>query len=110
MTFDEGILTIYSLINTAQPGNKPKVELVQKVRCWYNYDNLGYGRYYTALQAQQKLEAVVNIPGWEEVEAEDICELENGKQYRIRMVQPTWDKFGLQITKLSLERWDGLYD
>ena len=40
----------------------------------------------------------------------DICELENGMQYRIAMRQPSWNEDGLKITKLSLERIDEKYD
>lgn len=104
MTFDDGILTIYKTVNTALPGEKPEVRLQEKEQFYFGYDALGINRYYTALQAQQQIEAVVNIPGWNDIQTEDVCSLESGTQYRIVMVQPTKDENGLRITKLSLER------
>lgn len=103
-TFDDGILTIYSTINAAEPGMKPTINLVEKSRYYYEYETLGINRYYTALQAQQEIEAVVCVPGWGDISATDICALENGDQYNIKMRQPTLDDEGLRITKLSLER------
>ena len=65
MTFDDGILTIYKIENTAQPGQMPVEGLTEKDRYYYGFDTLGINRFYTALQAQQQIEAVVNVPGWE---------------------------------------------
>ena len=104
MTFDDGILTIYKVENTAHPGQMPVEGLTEKDRYYYGFDTLGINRFYTALQAQQQIEAVVNVPGWGDIAATDICALDNGDQFRIVMRQPTLDDNGLRITKLSLER------
>lgn len=110
MTFDDGILTIYSVENIGEPGMMPVTGLVKKDQYYYGFDTLGINRFYTALQAKQQIECVVNIPGWGNITALDICELENGMQYRIAMRQPSWNEDGLKITKLSLERIDEKYD
>lgn len=104
MTFDDGILTIYGVENIGNPGFKPVAGLTKKESYYFGYDTLGITRYYTALQAKQQIEAVVNVPGWNDIKTLDICILENGKQYKIVMVQPAFDEQGLKITKLSLER------
>ena len=109
MTFDDGILTIYKVENTAQPGQMPVEGLTEKDRYYYGFDALGINRYYTALQAQQQIEAVVNVPGWGDIAPTDICALDNGAQFRIVMRQPTLDDNGLRITKLSLERINEKY-
>lgn len=109
MTFDDGILTICSVENDAKPGNMPVQMLVIKERFYFGYETLGINRYYTALQAQQQIEAVVNIPGWPEILATDICVLENGDQFRIVMRQPILNDDGLRITRLSLERVEVKY-
>lgn len=103
-TFDDGILTIYSTVNTAEPGMKPIIQLEEKEQYYYGFETLGVNRYYTALQAQQQIESVVCVPGWGDISATDICAIENGDQFNIRMRQPTLDDEGLRITKLSLER------
>lgn len=109
MTFDDGILTIYAVANTAQPGQMPVEGLEEKEKYYYGFDTLGINRYYTALQAQQQIEAVVNIPGWGDIAATDVCALDNDDQFRIVMRQPTLDDNGLRITKLSLERINEKY-
>lgn len=104
MTFDDGILTIYSVENIGDSGMMPVPGLVFKDSYYYGFDTLGINRYYTALQAQQQIECVVNVPGWGNILTTDICALEDGSQFRIVMRQPTTDEDGLRITKLSLER------
>ncbi len=111
MTFDDGILNIYTMNNVADRGEKPRYMLSLKSQHYYDYDTLGINRYYTALQANQQIEAVVNIPDWHfDININDICTLENGFQYQIRMIQPELDESNLRVTKLSLERLSENYD
>ena len=106
MTFDDGILKIYNTQNIADHGDMPKDGLVLKSEHYFGYDVLGYNRYYTALQAHQNINALVNIPDWhgQEITTLDIAEMEDGIKYMIRLVQPMKDENGLNITKLTLER------
>lgn len=103
MTFDDGILTIFREENTALPGEKPKTELKFKERFYFGFETLGYGRYYTAKQARERIDFVVHIGDWPDVRTDDICRLEDGGKYIIRLAQPTYDD-GLKVTRLSLER------
>ena len=104
MTYDDGILTVYKKVNVAENGNKPVTALVFKMTLYFGFDVLGFNRYYTALQANQRIECVVNVPMWEDIEADDIIVMEDEKQYTIGMVQRLLDENGLKYTKLSLER------
>ena len=104
VTFDDGILSIYYADNVASNGSKPVLKLKLKAKHFFCFDNLGITRYYTALQANQQIEFVVNVPDWIDVLATDICVLENSYQYRIRLIQPEKDDNNLRITKLTLER------
>ncbi|WP_313584203.1 hypothetical protein [Lacrimispora sp.] len=104
MTFDDGILTIYSVENLAEPGGKPVYGLVEKSKHYFGYQTIGVMRYYEAKKADSIIEAVVRIPDWNNILATDICILENNVQYRLSMVQPTLDETNLRITNLSLER------
>ena len=104
MTFDDGILKIYRAVNRAEPGEKPKKNLILKDSYYFKYGELGFTRVYKAMQAKQQVDMVVNIPDWGDVKALDVCVMEDGQQYRIGLVQPTHDENGLRITKLSLER------
>ena len=109
MTFDDGILSIYKTVDVSKPGMKPEIQLELKDQYYFGFDNIGITRYYTAMQANQQISAVVNIPDWGDISTLDICALEDGKQYKIAMRQPTTDENGLRITKLSLERMDEQY-
>ena len=105
MTFDDGIVGIYELRDVSEKGKKPIKKLVLAEKFFFSYDVLGINRYYTALQANQSIEAVINVPGWNDINsARHVAVLENGNQYRITMTQPQHDEAGLRITKLSLER------
>lgn len=71
---------------------------------YFGYDVLGFNRYYTALQANQSISMVVNIPGWHDISVLDTVEMEDGRRCLIRLCQPMTDESGLKITKLTLER------
>lgn len=109
MTYDDGILNIYEPVNSSGKGEMPVMLLKLKTQHYYSFDALGYNRYYTALQARQQLEAVVNIPGWHDIKATDICALYDGTQYKLATVQPLVGDDGLRFTKLSLERLGEAY-
>lgn len=113
MTYDDGIIGVYELTQVKIPGKMPTEGLELKDMFYFGFDALGINRYYTALQANQQIEAVINIPGWNPIRANRhivIMADEYGNlnsdcvQYRIVMVQPTNDENGLRITRLSLER------
>lgn len=104
MTFDDGILTVWNVENTAQPGEKPVYGLTEKAQYYFGYDTLGINRYYTALQADQQISAVVIVPGWGDIKVTDVVSMEDGTQYVIQMVQAAKDENGLRIMRLSLER------
>lgn len=104
-TFDDGILTIYDTANTAAPGDKPAIQLKERERFYFSYQTVSYQRVYEAMQAKQKADEVVCIPGWNrQIRTLDICSLDDGTQYQINVVQPALDNDGLRITRLTLER------
>lgn len=105
MTYDDGIVEIYAIQSGKDASGKPVKGLRLKERFYFGYDVLGINRYYTALQANQQIDAVLNTPGWNDVSAgKDIAVLEDGSQYTVQMVQKMLDEDGLRITKLSIER------
>lgn len=113
MTFDDGIVGVYEITETIVPGKQPQEGLNLSERFFFSYDTLGINRYYTALQANQEISAVINIPGWNTIQAnKNIAIIADADgyieadtpQYRIVMVQPMTDEYGLRITRLSLER------
>ena len=112
MTFDDGILTVYSVENTADHGNKPVLGLSAKDRYFYGYATLGIQRYYTALEANQQISAVVCIPGWNDVKNTDVVIMDEQPdiRYEVRLAQPELDDLGLRIMRLTLERMSQTYE
>lgn len=110
MTFDDGLVTICLTTNMSSAGSLPVLKLSKKFQQYFCYDTLGVQRYYTALQANQRIELVINVPDWPDISVLDIAIMEDNRQYKVQMVQPTYDEDGLKITKLSLERLVEAYD
>ena len=110
MTFDDGIVGVYELTQVKVPGKMPTEGLALMEEFYFGYDILGVNRYYTAMKAEQDIEAVINIPGWHPIRANRhiaiIADADGDPdvQFRIVMAQPMRDEYGLRITKLSLER------
>lgn len=104
MTFDDGIVKIYKTQNVAQSGDMPQIKLKLKDKYYFSFGKLGITRIYQAMQAQQQIESVINVPEWGDISMLDIAVLEDEKQYFIRTAQKEKDEDGLNITRLSLER------
>lgn len=102
MTFDDGILSVYRPENTAGPGDKPQPGYIFKGRYYYGFASLGVTRYYAAMQAGQDVSAVVAVPGWNDIVANDVIVLDDGRKYGAEMVQPETDEFGLRIMRVTL--------
>lgn len=109
MTFDDGIAKIYRIEDRADSGMKPRKMLVKKSMHFFGYETVGITRYYTALQAKRRVDAVICIWQDRNVTADDICILEDGTQYTIVQAQHPKDENGLDITRLSIGRLDEEY-
>lgn len=103
MTFDDGILTVWSRQNVAENGMMPSYELVKTGEYYFSFDYLGFSRFYEAMKAQVELSHVVNVSDWVNIDTADMIELEDGVMYKAVQVQKQWDDDGLKITKISLE-------
>ncbi len=112
MTFDDGILTVYNVTNTAQAGDRPVMGLEEKAKYYFGYDRIGVTRLYLAKQAAQEVSAVVNIPGWNDVKNTDVVVVSETPdlQYQVGFVQPEFDENGLRIMKLTLGRIGQKYE
>lgn len=108
MTLDDGIIRIYSLVDTAYNGEKPNLQLSDTcTRHCFSYETVGFHRFYTAMEAKQRVDDVVRIYQDRMIRADqNIAELEDGTQFKIILVQHMLDEDGLRITKLTLERME----
>lgn len=104
MTFDDGILKIYTAKDIAEPGMKPNVVLILKDEYYFGFDSISVTRHYAAKQTKSKISNVVHILQDRNILNEDICVLEDGLQYKCDLIQHTENEGGLPITRITLER------
>lgn len=109
--YDDGVLKLYRLQDTAQPGEMPQEKLIFLQKAYFDYLTIGYGRYYAAKGAQQQVDQLLRTP--EPLPAVRVgmyVILEDGLQYRVDNVQRTTDDDGLPVTDLTLFRLEELFD
>ena len=104
MTFDDGIVKVYKVINQKAAGEIPKKGLEFLRSFHLAFQNIGITRMYEAIKANQQVDAIIAVYSDREVTTNDIAILEDDKQYIIRTIQPTVDENGIKIMKLALER------
>lgn len=109
-TFNDGVLTVYKVANTAGPGNKPKEGLIQKFNNTIPYQErtVGVGRFVANKQEQSIIEMLLRIPRVNGIAREDVVVPVDGEQYRIKQVQ-TINDVEPKSLDLSLERVDVKY-
>lgn len=106
----EGTLKICSLQNVAEPGEMPTEKLVVESYHYYGDRVIGYNRQYAAMGVQQQVDRLIRIWCDENVTVKQYALLDDGKQYRIDMVQHLLDEYGLKVTDLTLSRLDDNFD
>lgn len=86
-TYNSGILTVYRVSDASEPGFAPVPVLTRVARLRYEELKLGLTRYYEARQNQVQVEKVVRVPKGPSVSTQDVAVTEDGRQYRIDLVQ-----------------------
>jgi hypothetical protein len=104
---DAGILTLYTLVNTATPGNKPLEQLQKVGEAYYAERTVGYNRIYAALGANERIDMVVRCYNTEIPYSAKYVVLEDGNQYQISIKQKIVDD---DATDLTLVRMETYYD
>ena len=110
MLFDAGVLKIYTLKNTSDPGAMPAEQLVFRSDHFYGERTVGYGRQYAAMGVSEQVDMLVRIWRDSGVRIGMYAVPEDGEQYRINNAQQVSDEDGLPCTDLSLRRLDRRYD
>lgn len=110
MLLDMGIAVILRRSTEAEPGNRPSAHTVEIYRSPYGERTVGMSRYYTAKQANDRVDMLVRIARPDDpavsIHADDLCELSrDGMKYRILQAQYVRDDdAGMDCMDLSLER------
>lgn len=102
---DDGILTMYDLINSAEAGEMPVYSLSEVGTAYYSERTVGYSRLYAAYGANQKIDMLVRCWQTEMPDDAKYVILEDGKQYRIEAVQKIIDEDAVDLTLARLEEF-----
>lgn len=105
-TFNDGVVSVYSLGNIASAGDMPKDGLTFKVRLRYKERTVGISRFWTAKQEQAEIELLLRVQERRDINTKDVA-IVGGKQYKIVQVQHIED---LPVMDLSLERLGEQYE
>lgn len=111
MMLADGTLRIYSLRNTAAPGEMPREMLVEIIPedLYYAERVIGVTRLYAAKGANQQISKLVRI--WDvPVEIGNYAVLDGQDQYRIDVIQPAKDDEGLKVVDLTLVQEENHYE
>ena len=105
MTFDDGVLEIWSPTQAQQAGDMPRLVYKLKGSYYFTYQTVGFNRYYTAMGFGQQIDDMVGIDLDRTIKSDDIAVIE-GVPMRIAQAQHVKDDDGLWYTRLSLSRID----
>ena len=104
--FCDGVVKIYSVTDVAQPGYQPKPQTTLKCKLRYEEQRLGIQRYYSGRQNQVEIERVLRVPRYGGITNQDVAVTEDGRQFRIDMVQNVTDVYpaSLDLTLAKIEQ------
>lgn len=95
--FSDGLVRIYDVTDVAAPGLKPQEGLELALTLRYAERKLGINRYYAAKQNQVEVERVLRVPRVQGLNTQQVAITEDGRQYRIDMVQLAADVLPLSV-------------
>lgn len=98
---DGGILTLYTLTDTAEPGLKPVEKLVPVGTAFYFERTVGVTRAYSAMAANQRIDKLVRAYNTDVPVDASYVILEDGNQYRINLKQKQGDDVDLTLERLE---------
>lgn len=89
--FNDGIVRIYRVEDTAEPGYAPVETPTEKIRLAYEERRLGITRYFAGAQNQLRIDRVLRVQRAGKVSTQDIAVTEDGQNYRVDLVQSVPD-------------------
>ena len=107
--FESGVVSIYSVTDSAQPGYQPKPSLTLKLTLRYEEQRRGITRLYLSRQNQAEVEKVIRVPRQDSISNQDVAILQNGEQYSIDYTQTVDDVYPPSLD-LSLVRIEQDYE
>ena len=108
-TFNDGVVKIYEVTNTAPPGGMPVEGIALKQTLRYKERTVGLTRRNFARQDNVVIKYVLRCPRLRDVSAQDVAIPNDGNQYRIWDVQYPED-IEPPVMDITLEEMEGVYD
>lgn len=105
--YNDGVVAIIAVVDTAKPGYQPLPgEPQAKYTLRYEERRLGIQRYYSSLQNQIQLDRVIRVPRVAGITTQDFAVTEDGQGYRIDLVQSVMDVYppSLDLTLTQIEQ------
>lgn len=96
-TFNDGVLTVYSVAPGAVPDGESLNGLTEKAKFLYAERRMGAQRYFAGIQAQIKIDRVLRCQNAGFIVPHDVVTTENGKHYIVQMVQPCYDVYPASV-------------
>lgn len=105
--YNDGVVAIIAVVDTAKPGYQPQPGKPQvKYTLRYEERRLGIQRYYSSLQNQIQLDRVIRVPRVAGITTQDFAVTEDEQAYRIDLVQSVMDVYppSLDLTLTKIEQ------
>lgn len=109
ITFNDGVVKIYEVCNSAEAGGMPQQQLSIKANLRYKERTVGLQRHYQALQNNIKVKYVLRCPMLRTVSTQDIATPNDGHQYKIVLIQYPED-IEPAVMDLTLEEVKAKYE
>lgn len=111
VSFNDGVAEIFTVENKALPGDAPADKLTDRRKARFENRTVGAVRFFTAKQADTKIDRMIMIPRGIKVSPQDVAILvsEDENQYCIEQVQ-TKTNTKPPATLISLRRLESKYD
>lgn len=107
--YPDGIVTVYKVEDQAKPGYRPVEKPIPKEKLLYQERVLGLSRYYSGRQNQVEIQRVIRTPYRPGVSSQDVAVTEDGRQYRIDMVQKVQDVYPTSMD-LTLAKTEQIFE
>jgi len=109
-TFNDGVLTIYHVSNTAEPGHMPEETLeIIKGNIRFSEMKVGVIRFWTAKQNTSQASRLLRIPFINQVELYQVVNPGDERLYKIIQAQIVKDTLP-KCLDLTLERIEAVYE
>ena len=90
--FEDGILDVYSVTDSAEAGYQPKPKLTHKLHLLFSEQRLGINRLYLARQNQAEILRVLRVPR-RPISTQDVIKTHDNSWYSVDAVQSVPDVY-----------------